>query len=111
MLQLPFDLQKMPDWTLWQEKLSCFLGLAPKASSGTRRVNQGHLLNPQFPSEGQKLLPPPPTPLLRLCTNLLNLKEVRDYSLESIILLQNCMKKGPNEADLEPGDLGLSPAF
>lgn len=29
-LQLPFHLQEMPGWMLWQEKLSSRLGLAPK---------------------------------------------------------------------------------
>lgn len=73
-------------------------------SSSTQRVNQGHPLNPQFPSQEQKLFLPLPTPLLGLGTNLLNPKRGRDYCVESRALPQNCMEKGMSKEGLELAD-------
>lgn len=118
MLQLPFDLKEMPGCMLWQEKLSSPLPLAPKetmvwAVPGFLRHTVRPPTQPPFPSgETVSSAFSPHTSSTEAVYPTPNPEGVRGDHLESVALLQNCMRNGPSEEGPDRAhSLGSSPAF
>lgn len=97
------DLKEMPGCMLWQEKLSSPLPLAPKetmvwAVPGFLRHTVRPPTQPPFPSgETVSSAFSPHTSSTEAVYPSPNPEGVRGDHLESVALLQNCMRNGPSE--------------
>lgn len=97
------DLKEMPGCMLWQEKLSSPLPLAPKetmvwAVPGFLRHTVRPPTQPPFPSgETVSSAFSPHSSSTEAVYPTPNPEGVRGDHLESVALLQNCMRNGPSE--------------